>query len=472
MMENLFAEIWRVQAALGLILAYALLCWLMYRRAVLAGVPPVLAQAQRSAHKDVAVRPVWIIHASQTGQAEALARQAAQALEKAGVPVIQRRIDQPWLEDVAGARQILFVVSTYGEGSAPDHAIGFSRACLSAGPCAALRGLNYGVLALGDRSYPQFCAFGRQLDHWLQQSGACASFERIDADRLDAPSLTRWQQALSGLGVSISVPALSADSGYADWVFAGRRCLNAGSPGAPLFKLELKPPPGYVPMWQAGDLVDLIPPGAEGRPRTYSIANLPEDGRLTLIVRTVIREDGQPGLASGWLTQTAWTNDTVQLRIRHNPAFRLDCEVDTPLILIGAGSGLAGLRSHLQARARAIAASGQPAPARSAWLFFGERSERYDHPCRAEFDAWRRSHVLSRVDLTFSRDDLRRPYVQHALLEHAPALRDWVQAGARILICGSAQGMGEGVDQALRKVLGDEQVEALQVAGRIRRDVF
>lgn len=468
-MENLFAEIWRVQAALALILAYALLCWLMYRKAVLADHAVGLAQPLRPLSA-AAEKPVWIIHASQSGQAEALARQAAQALEKAGVPAIRRRIDQPWLEEAAGARQLLFVVSTYGEGSAPDHALGFVRERLTAGPCTALRGLSYGVLALGDRGYPQFCAFGRQLDRWLQDSGARASFPRIDADRLDASSLTRWAQALAALGVRLEQASVSADSGFAEWRFAARRCLNAGSPGAPLFRVELKPPPGLLPHWQAGDLVDLIPPGGDGRPRSYSIANLPEDGHLELIVRTVSHPDGRPGLASGWLTRGAWANDGLPLRIRRNPGFNLSCDATTPLILIGAGSGLAGLRSHLQARAQALA--GQAPPERCAWLIFGERSERHDHPCRAELEAWRHSRVLSRLDLVFSRDDPRCPYVQHSLLAHADELRRWLAEGACILVCGSAKGMGEGVDRALREMLGDPQLEQLLAAGRIRRDLF
>ncbi|PLK48979.1 sulfite reductase subunit alpha [Uliginosibacterium sp. TH139] len=471
MMDNLSPEIWRLQAAVGLILAYALMCWRMYRKAALAGLP---APGPQPAAAPAAARgkPVWIIHASQTGQAEALARQAARALEKEGVAVIQRRIDQPWLEEVSAARHVLFVVSTYGEGNPPDHAISFARTRLAAGPCAALRGLSYGVLALGDRSYPQFCAFGRQLDQWLQQSGASAYFPRIDADRLDALSLKHWQQALQGLGVHTPLLTPPLDAGYTEWRFIRRRCLNSGSPGAPLFKLELQPQAGLPPHWQAGDLIDLIPPGGDGRPRSYSIANLPEDGHLELIVRSVSRADGLPGLASGWLNETAWANDRVSLRIRRNPGFNLECGADTPLILIGAGSGLAGLRSHLQARARAIADSGQPAPERSAWLIFGERSERHDRPCHSELEAWRRSRVLSRLDLTFSHDDPIRAYVQHALLEEAQAFRQWITAGAQILICGSAQGMAQGVEQAMREILGDEGLEQLRAAGRIRRDVY
>ncbi|WP_164707772.1 hypothetical protein, partial [Pseudomonas viridiflava] len=76
------------------------------------------------------------------------------------------------------------------------------------------------------------------------------------------------------------------------------------------------------------------------------------------------------------------------------------------------------------------------------------------------------------LDLAFSRDQAEKVYVQHRLLDAADALKAWVEDGAVIYVCGSLLGMAEGVDQALRQVLGDERVVQLTEEGRYRRDVY
>lgn len=448
----LLADDGRILAAAGLVLSYVLLC-------------VALRPRRRRADGNAAWR---VVYASQTGQAEALARDTARALVAGGQSVQVQRLDEAWQSDLAPHSRVLFVVSTYGEGSAPDHAARFARALDSASP--ALRGLRYGLLALGDRSYASFCAFGRRLDRWLLGSGALPLFPPIEVDRLDAASMAAWQRAVAGLGAG---PAWRKEpEGFADWRFAARELLNPGSPGASLCKVSLRPAGGPLPHWEAGDLVDLLPAGASGRPRSYSIASLPEDGRLELIVRTQRDAAGRPGLVSSWLNEAAVPGAALALRIRPNPGFRLVADCRVPLILIGAGSGFAGLRGHLKARARALAAAGLAPPARCAWLLFGERSARHDRLCAEEIVDWQASGLLSRCDRVFSRDEPGRPYVQHALLDQAAEVRAWVGAGACILVCGSAATMGQQVDAALRAILGDTEVDHLSESGRLRRDVY
>lgn len=453
-------------AASGIVTSYAAFCWQQFRQSR-RGVKPVVTPSVASG-----TERILLVYASQTGQAEAIARQTAQVLATDKRQIQLCRIDENWQAEAQAARCVLFVVSTYGEGSAPDHALHFVHSHLAGPSTDELQGMRYGLLALGDKNYPAFCAFGRQLDAWLQASGAIPEFARIEADRLDAKSLSAWQEQLAGLGASGESVCDSGAQGFTPWRFVERRCLNAGSPGGAICLVALQAVSGLVAEWQAGDLVDILIPGGDGLPRAYSIANLPGDGRLELIVRRHIRVDGSPGLASGWLTGQAQVNDQIMLKFRSNPSFHVEQDLSRPLILIGSGAGIAGLRAHLQAREKAIEASGNPVPERSAWLFFGERSGRHDHLCKLEIEAWKHSQVLSRVDMSFSRDDPVTPYVQHNLLVQSKEIAEWIEFGAQILICGNAQKMAPGVDKALRQILGSKQVDLLLESGRIRRDVF
>ncbi|HZX79484.1 MAG TPA: sulfite reductase flavoprotein subunit alpha, partial [Lysobacter sp.] len=196
--------------------------------------------------------------------------------------------------------------------------------------------------------------------------------------------------------------------------------------------------------------------------REYSIASTARDGRVHLLVRRVHRPDGMAGLGSGWLTEAARIGGTIDLRIRRNPGFHPPA-ADVPLILVGNGTGLAGLRAHWRDRAGTGART---------WLLFGERTRACDFFHREEIEAALASGLIERVDLAFSRDGDGPRYVQDALRAEAGRLRDWVDAGASIHVCGSLAGMAPGVDAVLRKALGDAVVDALLDAGRYRRDVY
>jgi sulfite reductase (NADPH) flavoprotein alpha-component len=197
--------------------------------------------------------------------------------------------------------------------------------------------------------------------------------------------------------------------------------------------------------------------------REYSIASLPADGSLHLLVRLMQREDGAPGIGSGWLCRHAAIGDGIDLRIRANPNFHAP-HASQPMILIGNGTGLAGLRAHLKAR-DAVGATRN-------WLLLGERNAAADRLHGDELEAWQRSGVLERLDLVFSRDGHLQRYVQDALHANADTLRAWVDQGAAIYVCGSLKGMAPGVDAALAEILGSQRMAALTDAGRYRRDVY
>ncbi|WP_455288740.1 sulfite reductase subunit alpha [Cupriavidus necator] len=460
-----------------------------------------------------------VAYASQTGFAEQLALQTATALQGAGMPVQLLSLADVDARQLAACRRALFVVSTTGEGDAPDSASGFARRLLAGAD--GLRELRYGILALGDSSYARFCAFGHALDGWLQRHRAQPLFDLIEVDNGDAGALRHWQNHLSALSGGAEIADWERPR-YGNWRLAQRQHLNPGSQGAPAFHLVLEPEHADAPDWQAGDIAEVGPCHApveverllarlalngatpvrcdtrdmtlaealatrmplpephfaamQGVPpqqlvdvlsplphREYSIASLPQDGRLDLLVRQASRDDGRLGLASGWLTAHAAVGARIALRIRTNRSFHPPAD-DRPLVLVGNGTGLAGLRAHLKARA----AAGR----RRNWLLFGERSAQHDAFFADELAAWQADGTLQRLDLAWSREGGAPRYVQDALRAQAPALREWVADGAAIYVCGSLQGMAGGVNEALAEILGEAALRELADNGRYRRDVY
>jgi len=452
----------RLLAACGLGVAWLALCVHSWRREG-ARRRRVAVEAAALAARPEAARTVLVVHASQTGAAEALAWQTARALHGAGVGMRVAALGELAPEDLARYGQALFVASTAGEGDAPDAASPFVRRHMGTTGGRLLADVEFGLLALGDRAFDRFCGFGRELHDWLLAQGARPLFERIEADRLDAQALHRWQHELGRLG-SVDAGDFAASRPLQRWRLVHRRVLNPGSSGRPVYLLELAAPEGARDTaWSSGDLAQVEPPHAD-RPRPYSIASLPADGRLHLLVRLEQREDGSPGLASGWLTQALGPGDEVPLRLVAHMGFRLDANQARPLILIGNGTGIAGLLGHLKARAAV--------PGSRNWLLFGERSGLHDFHFGVEIQALRAAGVLQRLDLAFSRDQPRRVYVQHRLRAARDELREWLAAGAAVYVCGSLEGMARGVEEVLVETVGRDGVDALISAGRYRRDVY
>ena len=437
-----------------------------------------------------AADPVLLAYASQTGQAERLALQSAAALQAAGVAVHVHSLEKLTPPQLVQYRRALFVASSFGEGEPPDGARRFSRLLHTA--AEELAHLQYAVLALGDRNYVEFCGFGHALDARLRTMGAQPLHPTIEVDNGDAAALARWSGTLRGLigadAPEMALTATVADTDYSSWRLVRRELLNPGSVGDGLYEITLSGPADAH--WRPGALVDVwpghYPPAASGAPvtpvtsavrgvamasdmpvvqvaaRRYSLASLPADGVLQLLVRQV-RHAGGLGLASGWLTDAAQVDDEVRLRLIANPAFDQHAQA-RPSIYIGNGSGLAGLRSHLRARVQA----GEP----RNWLIFGERQREFDSLCAAEIAGWRAAGMLPELDLVFSRDVTGGEYVQDRMRVRADVLRDWLADGAVLYVCGSLQGMAGGVDAALEEMIGRAALDDLIETGRYRRDVY
>lgn len=503
----------RTVAAVAIAVAYLAAClalWVRSRRhrPVDTGMP------------GTAAAPL-VLHASQTGFALRLAELTAQRLRDGGLAPEVGTLGGCHADTLASSERALFVVSTTGEGDPPDGATAFVETAMLARP--DLRRLRYGLLALGDRRYARYCAFGHTLEAWLRHCGAQPLFDLVEVDGGDGGALRRWQHDLDRLaGTPIAAaPADWSPPRYQRWRLETRRELNPGSLGGAAFELRLCPPDGAL-AWSPGDIAEIGPRHApdavaawlrahaldgdaqvghddDGRPlplhallarsrwpdpaaadgfrdmrafadsleplphREYSIASIPAEGHLRLLVRRMRRPDGEPGLGSGWLCDHARIGESIALRIRANPNFRPGPPERAP-ILIGNGTGLAGLRAHLAARS-ATGATG-------AWLFFGERQRTHDLFWDDELARWRDDGTLARAEFAFSRDGGPVRYVQDALLAAGDALRARVADGAELLVCGNATGMAPAVEAVLAQVLGEETLTSLRDAGRYRRDVY
>ena len=197
--------------------------------------------------------------------------------------------------------------------------------------------------------------------------------------------------------------------------------------------------------------------------REYSIASIPEQQCLQLVVRQQSDAQGRLGLGSGWLTQHSVIGQEMAIAIRSNPSFHL-IEDDRPIICIGNGTGIAGLLSLLKQRV-------QQNRGRN-WLIFGERQREHDYFYQTQLEAWQAEGMLEHLDLAFSRDQAEKEYVHHRLREQAELLKNWIADGAVLYVCGSIQGMATDVDHVLEDILGTDLLQQLRDAGRYRRDVY
>jgi sulfite reductase (NADPH) flavoprotein alpha-component len=462
-----------------------------------------------------------VAFASQTGAAERIAWLTANALSAAHL-VRVAPLGGLTRNEIADAGTLLVVTSTYGAGEAPDTARAFVRKQMAQLPAA--KGLNYAVLALGDRKYDAtFCGFGKSVDRWLAAGKARRLFEIVCVDGDDdTDAMTKWCQQLHKLGANTSTGALMPGPAQ-DWRLAERRLLNEGSPGGEAFHIALTPKEPAQLNWTAGDIAEIWPRNSEAsvaefltrhdldgeksfrwrghwtylrdiiahsrlpQPhevegisldwlverleafphREYSIASLPESGRMELLVRKAVKDDGSLGLGSGWLTRDCELDGVVKLRLRPNPNFHPPAakeEKEAPQILIGAGTGIAGLRAHLLYR--------QQRKASDAWLLFGERTRALDLYYGGDISAWRADGTLVRTDLVFSRDGAPKKYVQHLVAEQGAEIARWVkERGASILVCGGLE-MAAGVQEALVATLGEEMLDAMTQDGLYRRDIY
>ncbi|VUS85119.1 NADPH-dependent assimilatory sulfite reductase flavoprotein subunit [Klebsiella spallanzanii] len=224
-------------------------------------------------------------------------------------------------------------------------------------------------------------------------------------------------------------------------------------------------------------LVDLLRPLT---PRLYSIASsqaeTENEVHVTVgVVRYDIEGRARAGGASGFLADRVEEDGEVRVFIEHNDNFRLPANPQTPVIMIGPGTGIAPFRAFMQQRA-AEGAEGKN------WLFFGNPHFTEDFLYQVEWQSYVKEGVLSRIDLAWSRDQKEKVYVQDKLREQGAELWRWINDGAHIYVCGDANRMAKDVEQTLLEVIAeygamdaeaaDEFLSELRVERRYQRDVY
>lgn len=216
------------------------------------------------------------------------------------------------------------------------------------------------------------------------------------------------------------------------------------------------------------------------QPRLYSIASsqlaVPDEVHITVsAVRYQMHGTERSGVASCHLADRAREDDAVPVYIQRNEHFRLPEDRQVPVIMVGAGTGVAPFRAFVQQRE----AQG---PQGKAWLFFGERNFRTDFLYQAEWQGWLKEGALDRMDVAFSRDQTEKRYIQHVMRERGADLFKWLEDGAHLYLCGDAEKLAPDVHEALLSIVEtqglmtrEDAIEywrGLQRDGRYQRDVY
>lgn len=230
----------------------------------------------------------------------------------------------------------------------------------------------------------------------------------------------------------------------------------------------------YPVDWRAQEFVDTL---RKLTPRLYSIASAPsanpDEVHLT-VAQVRYEQYGRMhwGAASNYLVAG---HDTVPVYVERNDHFRLPADGDVPIIMIGAGTGIAPFRAFIEHRQ-------VEGHAGDNWLFFGDRTFANDFLYQLEWLRYRKDGVLTRLDVAFSRDQAAKVYVQHRMRERAADIWRWLERGAHVYVCGDADHMAVDVQQALLSILhtegnlsaegASEHLQQLKQAGRYQRDVY
>jgi sulfite reductase (NADPH) flavoprotein alpha-component len=567
-----------------------------------AGLFANASEATAATLRAQAPKPLLILYGSQTGTAEGLARrvgiEAGKHNHQARVLEMSRFAEL----DLKKETRLLIVTSTWGDGDPPDNAAAF-WSYLSGSTAPELSGLDYSVLALGDRNYTDFCGAGRKFDERLEQLGARRVHPRADCDTDYEATVRTWLDALwpalsegrlpsrDDSAVSVVEPltqpnAGSVASGYSRAnPFAARllakRNLNGPGSAKETHHLEFSLA-GSGLVYQPGDALGVMPAncpelvggvlealGCDGeeavldsdrhetslrnallrhyqitaipqtlieaagkrgndsmlrgmlapenkaeldqfvygrdlldflrafpelfkiprdftaalrklQPRLYSISSSPkahpDEVHITVGgVRYETHGRARQGVCSIFLADRVAIDGTAPVFIQPSPGFRLPQLPETPVIMIGPGTGIAPFRAFLEER-QITGPSGQN------WLFFGDQCQATDFLYREQLQVMIEEGHLARLDTAFSRDQEKKIYVQDRMLENAATFWDWLEGGAHVYVCGDAKRMARDVETALHKIIIEagaktpdqaiEYVANLKAKKRYQRDVY
>ena len=529
-----------------------------------------------------------ILFGTQTGNAEGLALETADVAKTYGLDTKVQGLDEVDIKDFQNMKNVIVSIATYGEGEMPDNAELFWKDLVSP-EMPKLPEMRFGVLALGDTGYDEFCQAGKLIDMRLEQLGASRIISRQDCDVDYEDIAASW--------ISDAVPKLTNNLSHSDpgekstrvrseWnrknPFPARLSLNkllskngsgkeirhyevdisdsgieysAGdvinvlpinnSKLVSLIIERLDIDPSYIPngkeqslevlltsyyeistpgkklvtyleeklnneslskvaknsdkqalsdyLW-GKDILDLlnIDPDfhfdvdeflSNLKPlqhRAYSISSspkkYPDSVHMTISsVRWLTNNRDHLGVCSTYLADRVNDDQKVKIFMSPNKAFRIPENHETPMIMVGPGTGIAPFRAFLDER-EIIGASGQN------WLFFGDQTREFDFIYENEFSEKLKKGILTKLDLAFSRDQDEKIYVQDRMLESSAELFRWLEKGAYFYVCGDALRMAKDVDATLRKIIemegnmtsekADAYVNNLKREKRYLRDVY
>lgn len=419
------------------------------------------ASEQLPDNADASQAEAVILVGSEGNTTWGFARALHASLNQAGLGVYCCEMNA--LADNYPQASMLFVLtSTYGDGDAPASARRF-MARLS-----EFRGgekLKYAVLGFGDRQFPKFCQFALDVDAALANKGLSRLHSVELIDRSCATQFSEWGIKISellGIPFSLTHDPVPPPTVKLELVERADYGLAVQAPTSILrFKaaqqsrrLKFLPRAKALPSFEAGDLLGVIPPQGQAA-RFYSLASSSTDGVLEVCVR---KKTG--GLCSGYLHDLK-PGDRIDGFLRHNPGFR-PAVGKTPVILIGAGAGIGPLNGFIRKNTEK----------NPMYLYWGGRSSQSDFLYQPELGRYLEDHRLTGLTTAFSRSE-ERAYVQDRLRQDETSVRQMIDRGAQVLVCGGrdmATGVRQAIDDILKPLRTD--VETLRAEGRYLEDIY
>jgi sulfite reductase (NADPH) flavoprotein alpha-component len=357
------------------------------------------------------------------------------------------------------ARRMFVLAATYGDGEAPASAASFLKRIDQMTPPR----FPVAVLGFGDRQFPTFCRFARDVEVTLRSKGWKRLMPLTGIDHQSAQEFSCWGDALSAvMGKAVRLMHV-AELPRTHTLTLLERADYGAEVQAPTAVLRFSVPDAGLaarlsgrawPRFEAGDLLGVMAPGC-ATPRYYSLASSSRDGTVEICVRR------HAGGACSTQLHALRPGDGIQAFVRRNSGFR-PLPGRTPVIMVGAGTGVGPLAGFIRANGKA----------RPMHLYFGGRHPASDFLYRNEIAGWLSDGRLACVTAVFSRI-ASGGYVQDILREDAERLRSLIAGGAQVMVCGGRE-MAAGVMEALAQVLSPLGLtpQALKAQGRYVEDVY